>query len=76
MQNNKRKWWLVSVALLLLSPVILTAQHADKKKGCDVRDHDKKCRQVPDRSSSTIYLIAAGATCLGAMLVRSRLPKS
>ena len=76
MRTNKKKWWLVSAALVLLSPVILTAQHADKKKGCDVRDHDKKCRQVPEGGSTAIYLIAAGATCLGAILVRSRLAKS
>lgn len=76
MRSNKSKWWMIGVAFILLSPALLTAQHSDKKRGCDARDHDRKCRQVPEGSSNAIYVVTAGAACLGAMLVRSRLAKS
>lgn len=41
----------------------------------DNRNQQKPCQSVPDGGSSAEYLLAVGATSLGAMLVRSRLSK-
>ena len=64
----------VAGALVLLTPLFLFANRPDYKKGCDAssRHADKKCQQVPDGGLRGEYLFALGATCLGAMLMRSR----
>ena len=63
--------------LLLLIPTFSFAHppNNDKNKGCEFRD-SKKCRQVPEGGSSAAYLLAVGATCLGAIVLRSKLSKS
>jgi hypothetical protein len=72
------KKWLLLGALVLLIPVFSVAQplnkekDKDKDKGC----RNEKCRQVPDGGSTANYLLAVGATCLGAVLVRSRFDKA
>jgi len=70
MTVNQPKKWLLLGALVLLFPVFSVAK---PPKGCGIRE---KCRQVPDGGSTLNYLLAAGATCLGAIAVRSRFNKS
>lgn len=55
------------------NPNIFGCQPAERSRGCDLRDRAKKCRQVPDGGTGAIYLLAVGASCLGATVVRSRL---
>ena len=73
------KKWLLLGALVLFIPVFSVAQlpgkDKEKDKGCGARGHEK-CRQVPEGGSALNYLLAVGATCLGAMAVRSRISKS
>ena len=63
MKNVHRKWWLAVVAVLCLTPAA-SAVHKDKHK-----------RYMPEGGSAAVYLLGAGITCLGAMVVRSRFPK-
>lgn len=68
------KKWLLLGALVLLIPAFSFAQPGEEEgKGCG---HRERCRQVPDGGSTLNYLLAVGATCLGAMAVRSRFDKS
>ena len=79
MIREPKKWMLIG-ALVLLTPVLAVAQSGSRHKGggggCGGdgwnRDRYKPCQQVPDGGSSDAYLIAAGATCFGAMFVRFR----
>ena len=67
------KRWLAIGALVLLTPAFLVA-HAEPKKGRD-GEHDQsgqKRTQVADGGSAADYLLAVGATFLGAMFIRSR----
>jgi hypothetical protein len=57
MKNVHRKWWLAVVAVLCLAPVA-SAKHPKTS--------------VPEGGSAAVYLLGAGITCLGAMVVRSR----
>jgi hypothetical protein len=59
MKNVHRKWWLAVVAVLCLAPV------ASAK-------HKKTRTSVPEGGSAAVYLLGAGITCLGAMVVRSK----
>jgi hypothetical protein len=59
MKNINRKWWLTSMAVLLLIPVA-TAKPKPKKHA------------VPEGGSALVYVLGAGMTCLGAMAVRAR----
>jgi hypothetical protein len=61
MKNVHRKWWLAVVAVLCLAPVA-SAKHKHKTS-------------VPEGGSAAVYLLGAGITCLGAMVVRSRFPR-
>jgi hypothetical protein len=77
MIRESKKWLLFGVALVLLSPVLSAAQHAndrdrDHRRGCDPHE---RCQQVAEGGSAASYLLAVGATCLGAMFVRSRFGK-
>jgi len=71
------KKWLAIAAVVLLTPIFSAAHPADgKKKTCgDDLSSDKKCKSVADGGSAAGYLIAVGATCLGAIIVRSRSSK-
>jgi len=74
--NTKR---LVTTAALVLLAGALSAAMArpnQKPKGCGER-YNENCRhvQVPDGGSSAVYILGAGAACLSAVLVRSRLKK-
>jgi hypothetical protein len=74
MKNTNRKWWLGLLAFLCFASTTFAVQDEAKKK-CDDK-HPKNCTaQVSEGGSSLVYLLGAGITCLGAMLVRSRLAK-
>jgi hypothetical protein len=61
MKNVHRKRWLALVAVLcLVTPAV--GKH-------------KPTKQVPEGGSAAVYLLGAGITCLGAMVVRSRFAK-
>lgn len=64
--------WLLLGAVVLLTPMLLSAK-PKPKKGCgdDSFHGDRNCQQVPEGGTSAGYLLALGATCLGAMLIRS-----
>ena len=70
MTVKEPKKWLLLGALVLLIPAFSFAQPGDP---CG---YHQKCRPVPDGGSAPIYLFAVGATCLGAMAVRTRFDKS
>ena len=69
MKSLSRKCLLAVVALLCMAP----ASFANKP----YKDKDKcrpgvNCQQLPEGGSAAIYLLGAGITCLGAMLIRYR----
>jgi hypothetical protein len=73
MKSKNRKWWLGVVALLCLASTACPVQDAEK-----TTSHEKrpvKHATVPEGGSALVYLLGAGGTCLGAMLVRSRVAK-
>jgi hypothetical protein len=76
--RESKKWLLIGTALVLMTPVLSLAQrdHEDRdhKRGCE--PHERGCQQVSEGGSAATYLLAVGATCLGAMFVRSRFGKS
>jgi hypothetical protein len=61
MKNVHRKWWLGVVVILCLVPAATAVQN-------DKPNH----HQLPEGGSALVYLLGAGITCLGAMVVRSR----
>jgi len=74
-----RKFWLGVVLLFCLT----SASFADRGNGggggnnggggnCNDYGQREKCRQVPEGGTAAVYLLAAGAVCLGAMVIRSR----
>jgi len=71
MTNKKGKYWLAVVALCCLSPVAF-ARHHDPPP-CHGRDC--KSTAVPEGGSTAIYLLGTGLTCIGAIFLRSKLPK-
>jgi hypothetical protein len=72
MRIINRKWWLASMALLLLLP-------AASATAAPLNSH-RRHRQslsvpavtVPEGGSALVYVVGAAITCLGAMVVRSR----
>jgi hypothetical protein len=60
MKNVNRKWWLAVAVVLCLTPAAFAKRPS---------------AAVPEGGSAAVYLLGAGITCLGAMVVRSRLPK-
>ena len=63
------KWGLALIALLCLAPATMAAKPNRDK--CDDR-HRHDCHQVPEGGAGIIYLLAAGITCAGAIVIRSR----
>ena len=70
MKIVNRKWWLTAIALLLLLP----AATATMSPPVSHQRH-RQCRNVPEGGSALVYVLGAGITCLGAMVVRSRSTK-
>jgi hypothetical protein len=60
MNNINRKLWLMAGALLCLAP----AAFAGGPSPCTA------CKAVPEGGSALVYVLGAGITCIGAMLVR------
>jgi hypothetical protein len=76
--GREYKKWLLIGALAMLTPVLSLAQHSngrDREPKRECNPHERGCQQVPDGGSAATYLLAVGATCLGAMVVRSRFGK-
>jgi hypothetical protein len=73
MKSKNRKWWLAVVVLLCLASTACPVEDAEKSTSHEKRP--VKHATVPEGGSSLVYLLGAGVTCLGAMLVRSRLAK-
>ena len=74
MKNMNRKWWL-ALALLSLAPISAFAGQEEWK----LKDHHQRAKdhfRIPEGGSSLVYVLGAGVTCLGAMLVRSRRAKA
>jgi hypothetical protein len=73
MQNMNGKWWVALVVFLGLAPAIFAVQdHNNYRRGDPIRHKHSQPLPVPEGGSSLVYLLGAGVTCLGAMLVRSR----
>jgi hypothetical protein len=73
--SNCSKALLGIVALVLLTPVLSSAKPDHGKKDCDFYAGKKCQQQVPDGGSTTAYLLTAGISVMGAMLITSRLRK-
>ena len=76
---EKGKWFRTFVVVCCLSCAAFAKKDIDDDKDND-KDKDKchptkNCVQVPESGSAAIYLLGAGLTCVGAMLVRSKLAK-
>jgi len=71
MIKKNGKWWL-AVALCCLAPMAYADR--DHHHRCDPYSR-RDCQQAPEGGSTSIYLLAAGLTCFGAMFLRSRLAK-
>jgi len=70
MKSMNRKWWLALALLSLASTTACPVEDAEKPK--NNHQQSKKYRTVPEGGSSLVYVLGAGVTCLGAMLVRYR----
>ena len=70
--RSTRKLVLAALILMCLAPASF-AGNPDKNRdhGCEPK-HDPRCRQVPEGGSAAIYLLGAGLTCFGAMVIRAR----
>lgn len=78
MRNVNRKWWLGLVALLCLAPAAFAVQdHNNLRRSNPPRRREDPLQPVtvPEGGSALVYLLGAGVTCLGAMLLRSRVAK-
>lgn len=69
-KSMNRKWWLALPLLFL--PATTACPTEDAAQLQNNRQLSKKNLTVPEGGSSLVYVLAAGVTCLGAMLVRSR----
>ncbi len=80
MQNMNGKWWVALVVFLSLAPAIFAAQdRSPLRRGGPKPIGDPIPRReslgVPEGGSAFVYVLGAGATCLGAMLLRSHVGK-
>jgi hypothetical protein len=69
MKSMSRKWWLALALLCLASTTACPVDDAEKPKN---NHQQSKNSTVPEGGSSLVYVLGAGVTCLGAMLVRYR----
>jgi hypothetical protein len=67
MKSSYRKL-LLAVLLLCVVPTAFAKPKDDK---CNPK-RDRRCEQVPEGGSAAIYLLCAGITCVGAIVIRSR----
>jgi len=64
MRTINRKWWLTAIAFVLIVPAAFANRPEPKPK--------PRHWNVPEGGSALVYVVGAGITCLGAMVVRSR----
>jgi hypothetical protein len=62
MRKINQKWWLTVMALLFLLPATFATAKPKLKPHVS----------VPEGGSALVYVVGAGMTCLGAMVVLSR----
>ena len=74
MNNSKGKWWMAALLVCCLAPAAL-ADQGRGGHGCDPGEKGCHQQQTPEGGSATMYLLAAGVTCVGAMLLKSRRAK-
>jgi hypothetical protein len=72
MRIISRKWWLTSLALLLLLPAASATMSPEKSHQRHRQSLTDPALTVPEGGSALVYVLGAGITCLGAMVVRSR----
>jgi hypothetical protein len=72
MKGMNRKWCLALVLLCLAATTACPTQDEATLKN---NQRSKENLKVPEGGSSLVYVLGAGVTCLGAMLVRSRSAK-
>ena len=65
MRKTNQKWWLTLIVLLFLLPAASATPFKPKPR-------HKPHWNVPEGGSALVYVVGAGMTCLGAMVVRSR----
>jgi hypothetical protein len=76
-KDMNRKWWLTLMALLYVAPATFAIQdHNNPKRGDPLPLKHFQPLTVPEGGSSLVCVLGAGVTCLGAMLVRSRIANS
>jgi hypothetical protein len=72
MKSMNQKRWL-ALAFLCLAPISAFAgQEKPKPRNHHERPANERTVQVPEGGSALVYLLGAGVTCMGAMLIRSR----
>ena len=74
MRMKAVKCWLTILGFVLLTPVLSSAH--ETHKGCDPYDYyHHKCNKVTaeEGGSAAAYLLGVGVTCLGGVLISSRL---
>jgi hypothetical protein len=70
--KTNRKLLLAALFLMCLAPASFAGKPGkERDRGCDPK-RDRRCQQVPEGGSAAIYLLGAGITCLGAIVIRSR----
>lgn len=69
MKNVMRKSVLAAVVLMCLAPLAFAGKPNNDRR-CDPRR--RNCHQVPEGGSALVYVLGAGLTCVGAMVVRAR----
>ena len=90
MSKKSAKFWVGFAAIALLTPVLSMAQSRNPGRGghngqggngggngqgnCD--PYYQRCQAVPEGGSSAVYLLAVGATLLGAVALRSRMDRN
>jgi hypothetical protein len=76
MKDMNRKWWLMLAALLYLAPATFAIQdHNNLRRADPLPLQHFQQLTVPEGGSFWVYVLGAAVTCLGAMLVRSRIAK-
>ncbi len=75
MKSTRKLKFLPVLFLACLVPASLAAKPNNQGHGCDSKQN-RRCQQVPEGGSAAVYLLGAGITCLGAMVIRSRSLKS
>ncbi len=65
---------MAALLVCCLAPAAL-ADQGRGGRGCDPRQKGCQQQQAPEGGSATMYLLAAGVTCAGAMFLKSRVGK-